>query len=781
MFITKPNYLHKLHTSFPFCRFSSLTTTNTHLTSILNHFLSNPNLHYTSLLQTHALILISGHTNNLFISAKLISLYSSFNKPNFSTQVFNSLTTKDSFLWNSIIKTHFSNGDYKEALRLFVEMRRSYCEVNHFTIPMVVGSAAEILGYEMGRSVHCLDMKIGCFVEGLAAVGSSFVYMYSKCGEMEDAGKVFDEMSVRDVVAWTALIVGYVQNEESEMGWRCFCEMHKNGGDGEMPNVRTIEGGLQACKKLGNSLYGGCLHGYAVKTGSAGSQIVQSSLLSMYSVCENSDEAYHVFQELVKKDIISWTVIIGVYARAGSISKCLELFSEMLVSGIYPDEIVISCMLSCFGNAGKAYESKAFHGTMIKRNYKVDKMVSKSLLSMYCKCGLFDIADKLFSRLDECDMEAWNIMVSGYGKMGPATKCIGMYKEMWCLGLECDLSSIALVISACSQLAALHLGQSLHCHVIKGGIDEIISVTNALVSMYGRLGDLGTAQTIFNRDQRDIVTWNTMMSAYTRQEHFSEALSLFDKMVSENLEPNTVTLVIVLSACSQVASMDYGKRVHAFARNMGLECDLSVATALVDMYAKCGHPLLSREIFDSVTQRDVVLWNVMISGYGLHGDAKSAIDIFQQMEASDVRPNVLSFLAVLSSCNHAGLVEEAKYLFSRMRHYSIVPNLKHYACMVDLLGRSGNLQDAEAMVQSMPISPDGGIWGSLLNACNIHNNIEIGERVAKRATESDPENDGYFIVLCNMYSFLGKWEEAEKVREIMTNRGLRKRTGWSEV
>ncbi|KAL5717195.1 hypothetical protein ACHQM5_010250 [Ranunculus cassubicifolius] len=135
-------------------------------------------------------------------------------------------------------------------------MRRSYCEVNHFTIPMVVGSAAEILGYEMGRSVHCLDMKIGCFVEGLAAVGSSFVYMYSKCGEMEDAGKVFDEMSVRDVVAWTALIVGYVQNEESEMGWRCFCEMHKNGGDGEMPNVRTIEGGLQACKKLGNSLWG---------------------------------------------------------------------------------------------------------------------------------------------------------------------------------------------------------------------------------------------------------------------------------------------------------------------------------------------------------------------------------------------------------------------------------------------------------------------------------------------------------------------------------------------
>jgi len=233
--------------------------------------------------------------------------------------------------------------------------------------------------------------------------------------------------------------------------------------------------------------------------------------------------------------------------------------------------------------------------------------------------------------------------------------------------------------------------------------------------------------------------------------------------------------------CSHLGSLEKGERIHHYIKERGIEFNICLATALVDMYAKCGKLEQARKLFDTMKERDIISWNVMISGYGMHGHAKSAIEIFQQMEKSNVKPNGLTFLALLSACAHGGLVEEGKCLFNRMQDYSIEPNLKHYACMVDLLGRSGNLKEAETLVLSMPFSPDGGVWGALLSACKIHNDIETGVRVAKCAIETDPKNDGYYIMISNMYSSVGRWEEAEWVREMMNERNVVKRAGWSTL
>jgi pentatricopeptide repeat protein len=198
------------------------------------------------------------------------------------------------------------------------------------------------------------------------------------------------------------------------------------------------------------------------------------------------------------------------------------------------------------------------------------------------------------------------------------------------------------------------------------------------------------------------------------------------------------------------------------------------------MYAKCGHLEKSRKVFDSMMEKDVICWNAMISGYGMNGYAESAVEIFKLMEESNARPNEITFLALLSACAHAGLVDEGKNLFSKMQSYSVKPNLKHYTCMVDLLGRSCNLEEAEELVLSMPIAPDSGVWGALLSACKTHNQIEMGIRIAKQAIDSEPENDGYYIMMANMYSSIGRWEEAENVRKTMKDRCLRgKKAGWS--
>ncbi|KAM6542130.1 hypothetical protein CsatB_006577 [Cannabis sativa] len=748
----------------------------------ISFFLSTQNLTLQSLLTYHALIITSGNSHNVFIASKLISHYaSSLKGPTFSAKVFGSVHDKDTFLWNSIIKAHFSNGGCSDSLNLFFQMRVAGFVPNQFTLPMVVASCADLFLVEYGKSIHGLATKIGLF-QGNSVVGSSFVYMYSKCGELGDAHLVFDEMSERDVVAWTALVIGYVHNGESEKGLECLCEMHRIGGERERPNFRTLEGGLQACGNLNALINGRCLHSLVLKNGIGCSEVVKSLLLSMYSKCGTPLEAYFLFSEVMSKDLLSWMSVISVYSRFGLMDECLSLFWEMQIAGIVPDEIVISCIFHGFGNSLCVYSGKAFHGLSIRRNYLFGEIVHNAMLFMYCKFGLLNLAEKLFRGRLEWTKESCNSMISGYYKIGHNAKCIDLFREMQCLGIEANSESLVTVISSCCQLGATHLGRSLHCYSIKSSIDKTISVSNSLIDMYGKNSHLTIAWRIFFRAQRDIVTWNTMISSYIHNANFAEAIALFDEMLSENLNPNSATLVMVLSACSHLASLEKGEKVHLYIMERGLEINVSLATALVDMYAKCGKLEQSRELFDSMREKDVVSWNVMISSYGMHGHAKSAIDIFRDMEHSHVQPNQLTFLALLSACNHSGLVEEGKYLFNRMQKtYGLKPDLKHYACMVDLLGRSGNLQDAETLVLSMPISPDGGVWGSLLSACIKHHEYDMGVRVAKHAIESDPDNDGYYIMLTNMYSSSGRWDEAENVRRMMKERGVDKGAGWSVI
>ncbi|KAI4306045.1 hypothetical protein L6164_029357 [Bauhinia variegata] len=731
-----------------------------------------------SLLQYHAVVLTTGNSNNVFIASKLISLYESVNDPTSSTKVFDSVCPKDTFIWNSIVKCHYSNGKFSQAISFHDRMRASGVLPNQFSIPMVAAACAELMLLDHGKNIHGLTSKLGLFADN-SAVGSSFVSLYSRCGQMNDASLMFDEILVRDVVAWTALVIGYVQNDESEKGLKCLCEMHRVGEDGEKPNFRTLEGGFQACGNLGALSEGKCLHGLVIKSGIGCSQVIQSSLLFMYCRCGTPHEAYQSFCEVINKDLLSWTSIISIYARSGFMTECIRLLWEMQENQIYPDGIVISCILSGFSNSMNLYEGKAFHGLIIRRHYVSDEMVHHALLFMYCKFGMLSLAERLFHGSQQ-SRDCWNSMVFGYGKIGISLKCIELFREMQHLGIHSDSNSLISTMASCSQLGATNLERSVHCHVIKSSMDDNVSVANSLIGMYGKCGNISVASRIFDRMERDVISWNTLISSHVRVGNYGEAIDLFNQMVVEDQEPNTATLVAVLSACSHLASLEKGERVHHYLNRKGFKLNLPLGTALVDMYAKCGQLKRSRQLFNLLEEKDAICWNVMISGYGMNGNAELALELFQQMEISNVKPNELTFLALLSACAHSGLVEEGKYLFTRMQSYSVKPNLKHYTCMVDLLGRSGNLQEAEALVLSMPISPDGGLWGALLNACKIHNQTEMGIKIARYAIDSDPENDGYYIMLINMYSSIGRWEEAEKVRRTMVESfSIRKKAGWS--
>lgn len=604
--------------------------------------------------------------------------------------------------------------------------------------------------------------------------------MYSKCGSVRDAFLMFDEIPVKDVVAWTALVIGYVQNGEAEKGLESLCEMHGVGGYGVRPNFRTLEGGFQACGDLNALFEGRCLHGLALKSGIVSSTVIQSAILSMYSKCGSIEDSHVAFCEVASKDLFSWTSIIGVHARVGSIEECFRIFTRMQASGVSPDGKLISCLLCGFSNTIKVSEGKAFHGFVLRKNYEVDSFVDNALVSMYCKFGLVALAEKIFNRGRDQENDSWNLMIVGYEKAGLEMSCIKLFSEMQHQGIGSNLNSLISVICSCSRLKSIHLSQSIHCHIIKNLIENI-TVVNSLISMYGKCGKLTKAFTLFNLSHKDIASWNSLISSYIQNENILEALILFDKMISEGLKPNIATIVTLLSACGRIAAAEKGKEIHNYINEQGFECNTTIATALVDMYSKCGMIKMARKIFDSMNERDVISWNVMISCYGIHGMGKSAIEIFNQMEQSNVRPNELTFLAVLSACAHSGLAYEGKALFHKMKEHSLIPTLKHYACMVDLLGRSGNLEEAEAVILSMPITPDGVIWGSLLTACKLHNNTDMGIKIAKQATKSDPENDGYYVLISDLYSSLGMWKEVERTRLMIKDIGLKKLLGWSTL
>ncbi|XP_006653490.1 pentatricopeptide repeat-containing protein At4g39952, mitochondrial [Oryza brachyantha] len=754
----------------------------------LHRFLASPSPPLPSLPGLHALAVTSGLSSRPDFAAKLVSAYSSAGRPGLAALAFAASPCPDTFLWNSLLRSHHRASDFASVLSAHRRMRASGARPSRFTAPLVASAAAELGALQVGAAVHACSVRFGLLEgDGSVAVASSLVHMYARCGSVRDAVRLFDEMPETDVVAWTAVISGCVRNGECGDGLSYLVRMVRSAGDGgARPNSRTMESGLEACGVLGEQCAGRCLHGYGVKSAFGHCPLVVSSLFSMYTKCDRTEDAWILFPELPEKDLVSWTSLIGAYCRRGHVEKAVELFLDMEESGLQPDEVVISCLLAGLGNNASVRRGKAFHAALVRRNFGNSVLIGNALISMYAKCKQVDIAGAVFKMLHQRDADSWSSMVVAYCKAGLDLKCLEFYREMQFRAkdeLECDTISLVSIISSCSRLGRLRSGQSAHCYSIKHLIGENSSVANALISMYGMCGKFELALRLFDliKTKTDVVTWNALISSYSHLGYSKDALFLYDQMLTEGVKPNSTTLVTVISACANLVALERGELMHSYVKDMGLECDVSISTALVDMYTKCGQLHIAREIFDSMLERDTVTWNVMISGYGMHGEAKQALKLFSMMEGGNVKPNNLTFLAVLSACCHAGLVDEGRKLFTRMEEYSVEPNLKHYACMVDLLGKSGHLEEAEDMVSAMPIKPDGGIWGTLLGACKMHGNLEMGLRVATKAFASDPGNDGYYILMSNSYGSAEKWDEIERLRDMMKSYGVEKNIGWSTV
>ncbi|KAF2617353.1 hypothetical protein F2Q68_00041687 [Brassica cretica] len=418
----------------------------------------------------------------------------------------------------------------------------------------------------------------------------------------------------------------------------------------------------------------------------------------------------------------------------------------MIVLGITPDNFAFPALLKAVADLRDADLGKQIHAHVYKFGYGVDSVtVANTLVNLYRKCGDFGAVYKVFDRITERNQVSWNSLISSLCSF-----------EKWEMALE----------------------------AFRRMLDEDVEPRSALVDMYCNCKRVVSARRVFDGIfDRKIGLWNAMIAGYAQNERDEEALSLFIEMEETDLKPNSITLMTVLPSCAALSALAKGKEIHAYSIKNNLATGVAVGSALVDMYAKCGCLHNARKVFDQIPIRNVITWNVIIMAYGMHGNGQDAIDLLKMMMVQKVKPNEVTFISVFAACSHSGMVDEGLRIFYNMQNeYGFEPSSDHYACVVDLLGRAGRVEEAYQLINTMPLDFDkAGAWSSLLGACRIHNNLEIGEIAAQNLVQLEPDVASHYVLLANIYSSAGLWEKATEVRRKMKEKGVRKEPGCSWI
>ncbi|KAI3944408.1 hypothetical protein MKW98_006569 [Papaver atlanticum] len=418
----------------------------------------------------------------------------------------------------------------------------------------------------------------------------------------------------------------------------------------------------------------------------------------------------------------------------------------------------------------------------------------------------------IFNHIQKPNLFVYNTMIrahSGNFHCGVEKSCMVLYKEMLENGIKPDYLTYPFLIKGCTNQVDDRMGRIVHGHVFKNGFSRDLFVQNSVINFYSKFEDLGNAVKVFDEMlHRDIVSWNSLLCGYLRcgdlesalrvfrvmeeRSVFSwnsiitgfvqggraiEALEFFHEMQvlgEDRVSPDEVTIASVISACASIGALDQGKWVHSYLKRSGLGCDVVIRTALVDMYGKCGCLENAVAIFREMEEKDVLAWTAMISVFALYGLGNEAFDLFEEMKMEGVKPNNVTFVGLLSACAHSGLVEKGRRCFEIMREVYIKPQVQHYACMADLLGRAGLFEEAEDLIRSMPMEPDVFVWGALLGSCRMHGNVELGERVALYLIKMEPQNHAFYVVLSDIYAKAHRFDDVKRIRVAMEERGIKK-------
>ncbi|OAY65067.1 Pentatricopeptide repeat-containing protein DOT4, chloroplastic [Ananas comosus] len=510
---------------------------------------------------------------------------------------------------------------------------------------------------------------------------------------------------------------------------------------------------LKACARLQHVDIGKKIHSDISRCDQlAGDVRIATALVDFYCKCGFLDDARVVFDEMSKRDLVSWNAMI-----CGCVGNCMyedavKLFYRMREEELEPNSVTL--------------ESQPHIGT--------------SLIGFYSRFGLKyarDVFDSMTMRSTAC----WNAIMCELLKTGDVSEALDIFSHMLEELVAPDSVTLIAVLQSCAESENSVLGKQVHQLAIKMGYASHEFVGNALIDLYGKCGDPRASFIVFEKMlTKDLASWNAMISAYKNCKLYDRALDLFWRMKVEAVDENTITIAATLYVCAQSGDFDKGKCLHGYIvrRELGFSSDIQVGNALLTMYAKCGSLSNAENIFRNLAAKDIISWNAMIAAYGMHGRGDDALCVFNEMLECGMRPTGVTFVSALFACSHSGLVEKGVQLFKSMNSdYNIKPETIHYACFVDLLARSGNIDKAIDLVNSLPVNPDSSIWRALLSSCKVLSDIELARAVTEKLIELEPQNIGNYILPSNIYAAVGSWEDVQELRARIEGLGLKKDPG----
>ncbi|KAK8537185.1 hypothetical protein V6N13_042133 [Hibiscus sabdariffa] len=682
---------------------------------------------------------------------------------------------------------HLDAGHLHKAISTLDIMARRNTHPDLITYSFLLKACIRSRDFQLGKLVHSHLTRSKLELD--TVLSNSLISLYSKSGNWTRACEIFQSMgNKRDLVSWSAMISCFANNKMESEAILVFLDMLENGF---FPNEYCFTAVIRACSTAEFFPIGEIILGFLMKTGYLDFDTnVGCGLIDMFAKGNsNLESAFKVFDKMPDRNVVAWTLMITRCTQLGYPKGAIELFVDMILNGYVPDRFTLSGVVSACTELESESLSlgKQLHSWVIRSGFTSDVCIGCSLVDMYAKCtvdGSLDDSRRVFDRMEKHNVMSWTAIITGYMQCGGRdVEAIELFCKMIEGPVPPNHFTFSSVLKACGNLSDSRTGEQFYSQAVKHGFATDDCVGNSLISMYARSGRMDDAQKAFESlFEKNLVSYNTIVDAYAKNLDSEGAFELFHEIADSGVEVNAFTFTSLLSGASNIGAIGKGEQIHARLLKSGFQSNRCVCNALISMYARCGHIEASFQVFNKMGDRNVISWTSMITGFAKHGFATRALEIYHEMLEAGIRPNEITYIAVLSACSHAGLVSEGWEIFNSMhREHKIAPRMEHYACMVDLLGRSGSLREAIDFINMMPCTPDALVWRTFLGACRVHRDKELGEHAAKMILQQDPHDTASHILLSNLYASAGQWDDVAQIRKNMKERNLIKEAGCSWI
>lgn len=728
-------------------------------------------------LQMHGLVLKMGLTCDVFVATSLLHFYGGYGLVSDAEMLFEELPERNVVSWTSLMVNSANSGLFYKVVDLYQRMRREGTLCNKNTFTTVISSCGALDDEFLVHQVLGHVTKSG--LQSDVSVANSLISVFGDFNRVEVASYIFNNMKERDTISWNSILAAFAHNGLSEESVRYFHLMRLNHGRLDESTLSTV---LSVCDCVDNLSWGRGIHGLLFKLGLDYDICLSNTLLSMYFETGKYKDAEKLFHNMPGKDLISWNSMMAGYVLAGKILDALRVLRELLRMGNRTNFITFASALSACTNAEFLSEGIIVHALVITSGLHENMVVGNALVTMYGKCGMTQEANKIFQNMSEKGLVTWNALIGGYAENEEVDEVIKTFKSMRDSGIHPNyITMINILGSCCDPRNLLNHGMPLHAHILSTGFGSNEYVRNSLISMYANCGDLKSSETIFFAlVNKTPATWNAMVAANAHHGHWEEALKLLLEMQRAEVDFDQFSLSAALSASANLAILEDGQHLHGLAIKLGFDNYHFVANATMDMYGKCGELNDLLKLIPEPKDRSRLSWNILVSAFSRHGCFQKARETFHEMVAQGAKPDHVTFVSLLSACSHGGLVDEGLGYFASMTtDFGVPAAIEHCVCIVDLLGRSGRISEAEAFIEEMPVPPTDFIWRSLLAASKTHGHFELGKKAAQRLLAANPSDDSAYVLYSNACATSGRWQDVVGLRGKMESENVKKRPACS--